>query len=241
MSEFQESLWVDSQYARSYRDNAENFIIDRQAHFFILRSFYRQFVGGGQGTKVLDLGCGDGILTAQLLALDPTIQATLVDGSSDMLAAARERLGGHPGLQTIQRSFEDLIRESSALDQYHFVMSAFAIHHLFLADKAALFRRIFDHLASGGYFLNIDTVLPNDPAPTDWYYNLYREWIAERERRLNLSQSFGHVPDEARYNPDNKLSTLAAQLEALKSIGFVEVECHYKYGIFVIYSGRKAE
>ena len=239
MSEFEETFWAKAEYTAGYRDHAEHFIIDRQAHLFILTSFFQQFIGPGKGARVLDLGCGDGILTAQLLAVDQTVQATALDGSGDMLAAAQRRLARFQKTRYLQRSFEDLIRNPATLKHYHLVMSAFAIHHLNLANKAALFQVIFDHLLPGGYFLNIDTVLPHEAAYTDWYFTLYREWIDARERRLKLPRSFNHIPDEARYNPDNKLSTLAAQLDSMKSIGFADVECHYKYGIFAIFSGRK--
>lgn len=239
MTKFNQTFWSDPNYVEDYRDNADHFIIDRQAHFFILKSFFRYFVGSGIRAKVLDLGCGDGILTDQLLSIDSTIQVTAVDASSDMLAAARDRLSSYPGVSYLQRSFEDLIKEPAELDHYHFIMSAFAIHHLELPDKVALFQVIFDHLVPNGYFINIDTLLPEASTYTDWYYTLYREWIEARERQLNLSTSFSHVPDQARYNPDNKLSSLSSQWESMQAIGFTNVECHYKYGIFVIFGGQK--
>jgi tRNA (cmo5U34)-methyltransferase len=33
--------------------------------------------------------------------------------------------------------------------------------------------------------------------------------------------------------------TLAAQLNALQTIGFEDVDCFYKYGIFTMYGGKK--
>jgi len=40
-------------------------------------------------------------------------------------------------------------------------------------------------------------------------------------------------------NRDNKPDTLDEQLNALKSVGFKDVDCYYKYGIFTMYGGRK--
>lgn len=239
MSKFNQTFWSDPDYVEDYRDNADHFIIDRQAHFFILKSFFRHFVGSGTGAKVLDLGCGDAILTEQLLSIDATIQATAIDGSGDMLTAAKERLSHYQGIRYLRKTFEELIKESADLGHYNFIISAFAIHHLDLPDKRALFQVVFNHLVPGGYFMNIDTVLPEASTYTDWYYTLYQEWIEARERQLNLSTSFSHVPDQARHNPDNKLSSLSSQLESMRAIGFTEVEYHYKYGIFVIFGGQK--
>jgi len=37
----------------------------------------------------------------------------------------------------------------------------------------------------------------------------------------------------------NKPDTLANQLRALKSAGFVDVDCYFKNGIFVVFGGAK--
>jgi tRNA (cmo5U34)-methyltransferase len=34
---------------------------------------------------------------------------------------------------------------------------------------------------------------------------------------------------------------LNTQLEALQSVGFKDVDCYYKYGIFAIFGGKKQE
>ena len=102
----------------------------------ILKSFYRHFLAGKQQYRVLDLGCGDGILIDELLSIDASISATLVDGSADML-------------------------------------------------KKALFNYIFSHLDNGGYFVNIEVILPPTAALDGWYLNLWREWIIEKQTALN--------------------------------------------------------
>ncbi len=40
-------------------------------------------------------------------------------------------------------------------------------------------------------------------------------------------------------NPDNIPDTLESQLEALKDIGFNNVDCFYKYGIFALFGGSR--
>ena len=82
-------------------------------------------------------------------------------------------------------------------------------------------------------------MLPDEPAFADWHYELWREWIVQIEKHTRPGQSFRHKPDEARANPDNKLSPLTTQLRALRAASFMDVECHYRNGIFAIYCGRK--
>lgn len=237
---FDDSAWMETDYAGEYRDNADHFVLGRRTQLFVLQSFYRYFLSKRMPFEVLDLGCGDGELAANVRAVAPHARLTLVDGSADMLDAARARYADQPEATFVQATFAELIADSSTLGQYDLVVSGFAIHHLYLPEKIALFNVVFEHLKPGGAFVNIDTVFPTeDEALIDWYYKLWEEWIVARGERFNLAENFSGVPNEARYKAENKLSTLSSQLESLKSIGFTQVGSHYQNSIFVVFSGRK--
>ncbi|MBN1220173.1 MAG: class I SAM-dependent methyltransferase [Anaerolineae bacterium] len=239
MTEFDETLWSEREYAQEYRDHADHYIQERDMLFKVLVSFYRQFIGIGQAKRMLDLGCGDGAIANQILRVDDSVNLTLMDGSKDMLDAARLRFWQFPKLQYVLATFEALIGRENSLPTFDFIASAFAIHHLSWSSKIGLFEQIYAYLNEGGAFLNIDTVFPNNPSYTDWYYEFWREWIIDRQTRLELKEAFDHVPNRARTNPENKLDPLQNQLDALTRIGFKDVECHYKLGIFAIFGGRK--
>jgi tRNA (cmo5U34)-methyltransferase len=241
VSDFDQTRWADPAFSREYIDHADHYIPDRFHLFNVLRSFFRAFVArpGGHPVRVCDLGCGDGILTDQVLREAPAIGVTLVDGSREMLDAARRRLDGRTNLQFVQRGFDDLIANFGGLGSFHFVMSSFAIHHLDGDARRALFSSIFRNLEPRGCFMNIETTLPDHAAFTEWYYQLWQEWIARRSQMLGLGGKFQDVPKQARENPDNQYSSLGGQLADLSAAGFAEVDCHYKNGIFAIYTGRK--
>lgn len=239
---FDDTAWMESEYAGEYRDNADHFVLGRRMQLFIMQSFYRHFLSDRHPFALLDLGCGDGELAANLLAIAPQARLTLADGSADMLDAARQRFHDQPNVVLIQATFAELIANPDRLDRYDMVVSGFAIHHLHLPEKIALFQMIYNHLKPGGVFLNIDTVFPSeDEALIDWYYAYWQEWIVARQQRLNVSEDHSTVPTEARYKEENKLSTLSSQLEGLKSIGFDQVANHYQNSIFVVFSGRRPE
>jgi len=241
LSDFDKTRWADPVFSREFIDHADHYIPDRYHLFNVMRSFFRSFVAGldDSPVRVCDLGCGDGILTDHLLREAPAIEAVLVDSSSEMLEDARRRLGGRPNLQFMRRSFDELVRDSSGLGRFHFVMSSFAIHHLGGDARRALFAAIFRHLEPRGYFMNIEAALPDHAAFTEWYYRLWLEWITRRSRMLGFGGKFEGVPKQARENPDNQYSPLGSQLADLSATGFAEVDCHYKNGIFAIYTGRK--
>jgi ubiquinone/menaquinone biosynthesis C-methylase UbiE len=135
---------------------------------------------------MLDLGCGDGIITSVIAEIDDSISATLVDGSAEMLAKAKERLSELKTARYIQASFQKLIQED-ALDQtYDFAGSSLAIHHLTMGEKISLFRMIYSHLNPGSRFVNIDVVLAPNEALEQWYLSLWKDWIDERKTALGI-------------------------------------------------------
>src|SRR5688572_17924855 len=167
MSDFDQTRWADAAFSQEYLASADHYIPDRFHLFHILRSFYRAFVARPDGVRVCDLGSGDGVLTDHLLREGTPISATLVDGSADMLAAARRRFADRPDVRFIQQGFDELVRDSSALGQFHFIISSFAIHHLLRAERQRLFATVLQHLEPGGYFMNIEATLPDNAGFTE--------------------------------------------------------------------------
>jgi tRNA (cmo5U34)-methyltransferase len=242
MAEFEKSEWIESQHVKDFVENADIYILERKRLFNIMKSFYNYFlknkIKNGQ-IKVLDLGCGDGALTNELLKVDNRIEATLVDGSSDMIKTAQQRLKSYDGLNYINKTFQELIENDVLDSDFNFIVSSLAIHHLSAEDKESLFQYILHHLKEGGFFLNVDVVRAPNEALENWYRQLWVEWIAKNEIKMGSKESFQHIPQQYKNNPDNYPEMLENQLNALKSVGFSQVDCYYKYGIFSIFGGKK--
>jgi len=240
MTEFNKSQWAKPEFTKEYRDNADVYIVERKRLFEILKSFYKYFIGNKPNSNILDLGCGDGIVIYELLKIDDSIEATLIDGSKDMLNKAKDRLKDFGKSHFILASFQDIINKNTTLQRYDFIVSSLAIHHLNMEKKTALFRNIYSKLNVDGYFLNIDVVLAPSDALEQWYLLLWKQWIDERKSFLGIVNShYDDVIKRYKDNTDNKPDTLAAQLNALQVIGFKDVDCFYKYGIFTMYGGKK--
>ena len=238
MTDYDSSRWADKEFAEGYAKSADNIILERRNLIAVMKSFYGHVLHGRGQVRVLDLGCGDGTLTRELTDEYPGILPTLVDGSTDMLEKARGLLGTFKGAEFVQASFQELLAGNVSLSSFNFIFSSLAIHHLDTAEKAALFKYIHGRLEDGGYFLNIDVVLPPDGLE-GWYLGIWRDWINERRRALSLDFDGEEIIGRYRGNEDNKPDTLESQLKALKEIGFCEVDCFYKYGIFSAYGGRR--
>ena len=240
MTEFDDLQWAKPEYSQGYRDSADVFIVERKRLLEIVKSFYKHFIGNKPSSKILDLGCGDGIVINELLKIDNSIEATLIDGSEDMLSRAKDRLKDFKDVHFIRASFQELLNKTTSLQKYDFIVSSLAIHHLTMEEKTVLFKTIYSHLNVDGYFLNIDVVLAPSRALEQWYLLLWKEWIDERKSFLGIEG--GHYEDiiwKYKDNADNKPDILAAQLNTLQAIGFKDVDCFYKYGIFTMYGGKK--
>ncbi len=240
MSEFDKSNWAKPEFSKGYRDNADVFIVERGRLLSILQSFYLHFVKDGAVKKVLDLGCGDGIVTSAIAAVDASISSILVDGSKDMLAKARERLTGLPDAKYVHATFQEILRDNPLGRPFDFIVSSLAIHHLTIDEKAALFNKAYSLLNPGGRFVNIDVVLAPSETLEQWYLALWKYWIAERKVALGITDDrFNDIIHQYKAAEENKPDTLEVQLDSLRDIGFRDVDCFYKYGIFTMYGGSR--
>ena len=85
--------------------------------------------GVDRGQRVLDVGCGPGALTAELVARVGPAAVSAVDPSASFVAAARER---HPAVSVQQASAEQLPFPDQAFDV---VLAQLVVH--FMSDPAA--------------------------------------------------------------------------------------------------------
>ena len=112
--------------------------------------------GTDEPIKVLDLGAGAGLLSAEVAGRFPRASITLVDLSVEMLRVARRRFAVEPG------RFEFRVMDFARKELpggYDLVVSGLAIHHLTDGDKRELFEKVHGALVPGGLFVNLDQVL----------------------------------------------------------------------------------
>ncbi len=215
MTDFNKTRWADQEFAKQYRDNADIYIVERQRMFGIMRSLFSHFFPGKKNIRVLDLGCGDGIVTRNILDVDNSISATLVDASADMLEKARERLKGFENMDFIKASFQEIMDSGLPEKEYDIVVSSMAIHHLTMDEKRSFFKAINAHLRQDGHFINIDVVLPPSEALDGWYMKLWEEWMDEKRTELKAyDEASRDVIGRYKDGADNQPDTLEDQLDA---------------------------
>jgi tRNA (cmo5U34)-methyltransferase len=167
-------------------------------------------------TRVLDLGSGDGRLLALVRLVQPHLQAVALDFSTAMIERLKTRFAGDPSVDVVHHDLDAPL--PSLNGPFDAVISSFAIHHLAHARKRALYAEVFDHLAPGGTFCNLEHVASATPA-------LHAQFL----ERLG-------IVDE---DPSNKLLDVQTQLSWLREIGFGNVDCHWKWRELALLVGVK--
>jgi tRNA (cmo5U34)-methyltransferase len=170
--------------------------------------------------RVLDIGSGHGVLAAAVLDAFPNAQATGLDLSEPMMEVGRERMARfedrfhyHVG------DFADGGLPADLVGPFDLVVSSRAIHHINPDAKRRLFTAVFNNLAPGGCFIDIDNMRPRD----EFLRARYAQ--AEPGRPTGYGRS-AQAPRTggSREHPD----PVAEQLESLRAAGFEHVDCFWK-------------
>jgi len=243
LDSFNQSAWSHESFSKNFLEKADIYIQERRKMIRTMSSLFSLYFKANRDIQILDLGCGDGVLTEELLRKDGTIIATLIDGSWTMLQKARERLTAYPSMHFIHASFQELLTGKVSLSNFDFCVSSFAIHHLEMKEKKNLFRYIYGHSNSRGHFVNIDVVLSPSSDLEEWYFATWKEWMHHMQDQLNMKDESPEDIIKRYKDPSsmNKPDTLEDQLEALRETGFKDVDCYYKNGIFAVFGGERKQ
>ncbi|MGO8882073.1 MAG: class I SAM-dependent methyltransferase [Desulfomonilaceae bacterium] len=195
--------------------------------------------------RFMDLGCGDGILAAVILENYRDATAILGDHSAPMLEAARSKLQRLPGsihFCTIDYSLPEwtkVVAEYSPLD---LVVSGFSIHHQPDTRKRRIYAEVFDMLASGGMFINLEHVASPTKRIAELWDRIRVDSLYDSAVQRGLNRSRALIEKEYFEQPEreaNLFSSVETQCEWLRQIGYTDVDCFFKYFELAIFGGRR--
>ncbi len=144
-------------------------------------------------------------------------EAVAVDFSPAMLEAVRNRFEQNSRVTVIEHNMDSPL---PVLGKFDAVISSFAIHHLVHERKRELYAEVFGLLHAGGVFCNLEHVA--SPTP-----RLHEEFL----------QRIGFTVETE--DPSNKLLDVETQLGWLREIGFVDVDCSWKWRELALLAGRR--
>ncbi len=240
-----QETWGEDQ-SRLFIDYGRYFVPQRERQ---LRTIAALLPASGEPFAVLEVACGEGLLAETILEAHPAARLFGLDGSQEMLQAARRRLQRF-GERFQAGPFDLFSRHWPTVElPVRGVVSSLAIHHLDGPGKAALFREIFELLAPGGALVIADLV---EPASREGWELAAAQWDeAVRDRSLELDGSeagFEHFKNQRwnlyRYfDPQDidRPSRLLDQLRWLEQAGFTGVDVYWMLAGHAIIGGRKPD
>jgi tRNA (cmo5U34)-methyltransferase len=158
--------------------------------------------------RVLDLGTGDGRLLALIKINKPDVEGVALDFSEPMIEQVQKRFANDKHVRIIKHDFSQPLPPE--LGSFDAIVSSLAIHHLKHSRKKQLYREIFSLLNPKGVFCNLDHV----SSPT---VNIHLKFLAAISSSTQAE------------DPSNKLLNVEAQLRWLRKIGFIDVDCYWKW------------
>jgi tRNA (cmo5U34)-methyltransferase len=204
--------WVEPEWATEYLEKRDSMPHRGEGHAAL-----RELIEGDDPKRVLDLGTGDGFTLGRVLVTRPEAVGIGLDFSTEMLARAREAFAGESRIEIREHDLDQPL--PAELGSFDLIVSSFAIHHCVPDRQRALYGEVFEHLAPGGRFVNLEHVASPTPA-------LHEEFLT----------AIGAEED-----PSNKLVAVETQLGWLREIGYADVDCFWKWRELALLSGRRPD
>lgn len=242
VSRYDDTVWQSPQLANQYLSGVRAAIPAARLQIDVMLRLLRE-LGRPVGT-FLDLGCGDGTLGSAILAAWPEARGTFLDFSDAMFDAAREKLGDSPGRRFVSCDYGHAgwTETVSADAPYDAVVSGYSIRHQPDAGKRRVYADIYEMLAPGGLFINIEHVLPTSILGQKVFEEHFTDNLYEQEAHAGGPRNREHLRREFLHRDDglaNRLSPISDQLGWLHDIGFRDVDCYFKLYELAVLAARR--
>jgi SAM-dependent methyltransferase/3',5'-cyclic AMP phosphodiesterase CpdA len=198
--------------------------------------------------RILDLGCGPGLIGIELAKRYPSADIFFLDNSPAMLQKCQRKIdeflesevrqGIEPErkLLTIEANIEGDWRSSIPAMALDYIFSVQTLHHFPPDDKKAIFQAAISLLANKGLLLISDRIAIHKES-----FPLYRSlWNLQlgRADKARLKDTFSYV--DLRREEDHRgdiPSTLEDQLKWLTQYGLF-AECFWRHGNRAVFGGQ---
>jgi SAM-dependent methyltransferase len=212
--------WSSPGYASEYLEIAESIPHRNEGEHVLLEYIPTD------AKRILDLGTGDGRLVKLISNRQQQVpKFIVVDVSPAMLEKAASNFKNDNNVSIIEHDLscpisDKLTTEEAGQSEIQFdaIVSGLAIHHLNHERKYSLYKEIYDLLVLGGVFCNLDRVA----SPTE---RLHKQFLEKTTYKKE--------------DKSNKLLDMQTQLKWLEEIGFIDVDCYWKWLELALLVGLK--
>ena len=162
---------------------------------------------------VLDLGCGTGLELEEYYPLNPSAKVMGIDLSQGMLSVLKNKFPDKD-INLICGSYFDV---PIGVSVYDCAVSVESLHHFTKEEKISLYKKLYEALKDGGYFIL-----------TDYFASSDEEEYLHHQTLLTLKKEQGIADDEF-YHYDTPL-TVKHETESILAAGFSSVAVLKNWG-----------
>lgn len=165
--------------------------------------------------RILDLGCGNGNVTFEMIQKFPDSKYVLLDASQEMIELCRRRFRGCD-IEYVTSYFMDYHFETNNFD---LVTAGFSLHHCDANEKQQIFRRIYESLKEGGIFSCSDLMI--DKAHPE-HIQFLKKWELFVKANYSDAEKWEWLMEH--YNEYDKPDALNKQVKWLEETGFNTIQ-----------------
>jgi ubiquinone/menaquinone biosynthesis C-methylase UbiE len=233
--------WLNPEAAENYAQTVDLMVPQRKEILSIISRLAIEL--GSTNPKVIDLGCGLGDVTAEIVRLKPDVDVLMLDFSDEMIRRSSERFRDNKNITVVKHDLNQGVLGITNDRGFDAVVSCFAIHHVEFENRIKLYSDIHAVLKEEGLFINGDIFKEDSPIIDQWEFDnnissllvilkekLGQEWTFDELKlnRLEHNQKMGDKP-----------GTLWEMFHDIKAAGFGYIDCLWKSGNLAIMAATK--
>ncbi len=173
--------------------------------------------------RVLDLGCGNGVLSEIVLKKLPNSHIVGFDITNEMLGAYEQKISKYTkNYELIQGDYKiDSIGKS-----YDIILTGMTLHHLNWDDRKLFYQKLFNSANQNAIYVSNDIIIDEDKDVREHQYLLWKQFMKEQ----------GEDPEfwyEKHIQKDFPI-ILSNHFNWLKEAGFQQSACYWRMYNFAI-------
>lgn len=178
--------------------------------------------------RVLDLGCGNGILSELVFRKLPHASVVGFDLTENMLKAFAGKVSRYAGKFELQQGD---FRTDPIGKGYDIIIAGLTLHHLTWKEREDFYKTLYSSLNHGGLLLARDIIIDEDQAVAQAQYAHWKEFM----KAQGEDPEFWYSKHIEKDHP----MTLSDHFAWLRHAGFRKVACHWRYYNFAITTAEK--
>lgn len=178
--------------------------------------------------RVLDLGCGNGILSELVFTKLPRARVVGFDLTESMLQAYRKKLARFADRFSLQAGD---FRVDPIGNGYDIILAGLTLHHLTWQERRTFYQDIYSALNRGGKFIARDIIIDEDQDVTEDHCRRWKNFITAQGE----DAEFWYAKHREKDHP----MTLTVHFSWLQEAGFIKTACHWRLYNFAVTSAER--